>query len=85
MPSSEVILWAGISSLILIMLAIIGYLISTGFESLKDQLKTLWDKIDLHQALAETNALKIVAIETRCRELHTQRWTDMPPRKDNGC
>ena len=73
MPHSDAILWTAISGLIVLMLGMIGYLIDNGFKGLQVQLKTLWDKLDHHQVLAESNALKIVAIETRCRELHTQR------------
>jgi len=81
MPNADTILWAGISGLILIMLGVIGYLIDNGFtslkEDLKEELKKLWEKIDLHQATAERNALDIIEIKTRCKELHrNHRRTD---------
>ncbi|MDA8114997.1 MAG: hypothetical protein M0Z43_09775 [Acidithiobacillus sp.] len=71
MPTADTILWTAISALILIMLGIIGYLISTGFEGLKDQLKTIWEKIDTHQKQAEANALEIAAMKARCEERHS--------------
>lgn len=70
MPSTEAIMWGGISGLILAMLAIIGYLISNGFDGLKEQLKMIWEKIDRHQSQAEANALAIAGIQARCKELH---------------
>jgi heme/copper-type cytochrome/quinol oxidase subunit 2 len=70
MPNSETILWTAIPSLILLMLSIIGYLIKTGFDGLKEQLKTIWEKIDRHQTQAEINSLEIAAIKARCQELH---------------
>ncbi len=70
MPNSDTILWTAISALILIMLGIIGYLIRTGFDSLKDQLKTFWEKIATHQKAAEANALEIAAMKARCEERH---------------
>jgi zinc transporter ZupT len=49
MPTADAILWAAISGLILLMLAIIGYLLSTGFASIKAEFSKLWDKFDLYQ------------------------------------
>lgn len=73
MPSISAIVWSSISGLILIMFGIIGYLISSGFDGLKYQLKEIWNEIKRHQTQAETNTLRIVAIETRCKELHCNR------------
>jgi hypothetical protein len=70
MPSTDMIIWTAISGLIIVMLGIIGYLISTGFDNLKQQLQTLWDKLDNHQAMAEKNAQDIARIEARCEERH---------------
>lgn len=70
MPSTDAIIWTAIASLILIMLGIIGYLISTGFSSLKDELQKLWEKLDQHQSLAETNAREIAELRARCEERH---------------
>ena len=71
MPEASTVLWTAISWLILLMLSIIGYLIKTGFDDLKEQLKTIWDKIDRHQTKAESNSREIAAIKARCNELHT--------------
>jgi len=70
MPEVESVIWTGISGLILIMLGIIGYLINNGFDNLKQQLQTLWDKLDNHQAMAEKNAQEIAGIKARCEERH---------------
>lgn len=73
MPSAEAIIWSAIASLILIMLGIIGYLIKTGFEGIKEQLRSIWEKVDAHQTQAEDNARQIAAIEARCEERHKLR------------
>lgn len=73
MPSSDAIVWTAISSMILIMLGIIGYLLSTGFSGLKEELQKLWVKLDQHQALAETNAREIAELKARCEERHRVR------------
>lgn len=77
MPSADAILWAAIGGMILLMLGIIGYLIDKGgqviqrgFDELKAELKTIWEKVDRHQDLAETNAQRITAMEARCDERH---------------
>lgn len=70
MPDASTILWTAISGLILIMLSIIGYLIKTGFDGLKEQLSKIWEKIDRHQAQAESNSLEIAVMKARCQELH---------------
>lgn len=70
MPSVAIIVWTGISGLIVLMLAVIGYLISSGFDGLKQQLKTIWDKMDLHQHQAEINARDIAVMKEGCRERH---------------
>jgi predicted PurR-regulated permease PerM len=79
MPVAESVIWTGISALILIMLGIIGYLINSGFDSLKQQLQTLWDKLDKHQDLAEKNARDISELKARCEERHQNhaRWSDV--------
>jgi len=72
MPTTDAIIWTGISGLILIMLGIIGHLLNTGFSSMREevtrQFKTLWEKLDRHQQQAETNAIEIAAINARCTE-----------------
>ena len=78
MPSAETIIWAAIGGLILIMLAIIGYLIDKGFAGLKSQMEALWKKLDSHQTLAESNERKIAAIEARCEERHRGRRATDP-------
>lgn len=70
MPSTDAIVWTAISGIIVMMLGIIGFLISNGFSSLKEQLQTLWDKLDKHQTMAENNAAAIrehqaVSVEIR--------------------
>lgn len=78
MPSTEAILWTGIASLILMMLAIIGYLLSTGFASIREQFSKLWAKFDAYQMQGEANAQAIAAINARCDERHAnhKRVTD---------
>jgi len=73
MPTTGAIIWASISGLILLMLGIIGYLISTGFSGLRYELQKLWEKIDNHQTAAEKNALAIAEINARCDERHHTR------------
>jgi hypothetical protein len=74
MPTTDAIIWAAIAGLIVVMLGIIGYLISTGFNDIKvgikEQFKTLWDKLDQHHAQGEANALEIAMIKSRCEERH---------------
>jgi hypothetical protein len=70
MPTDGAILWAAIAGLILVMLAIIGYLIKTGFEGIKGELRKIWEKVDGQQQAAAENALAICAINTRCKERH---------------
>ena len=72
MPDTGTV-YAAIGGLIMVMLAIIGYLISTGFEGLKNQLKIIWEKIDAHQTAAESNRVAIAEINIRCEERHAQR------------
>lgn len=78
MPSTDAIMWAAIAGLIVAMLGVIGYLLSSGFSSIKEQFKTLWDKLDKHQTQADANAIAIASINTRCAILHAnhQRATD---------
>lgn len=78
MPTADAILWAAISGLILLMLAIIGYLLSTGFASIKAEFSKLWDKFDLYQKQGENNAREIAAMNARCEERHAnhRRATD---------
>lgn len=73
MPNSETILWGGISGLILMMLGIIGYLIRTGFEGIKEQLAKIWEKIDADQEETKQNTLDIREINTRCEERCKER------------
>ena len=70
MPTVAAIVWTAIAGLIVLMLGIIGYLISSGFTGLKEQLRVLWDKIDKHQTQAEANAIAIAEINARCSLLH---------------
>ena len=70
MPTADAIMWSAIAGLILIMLGIIASLLNRGFEGLKEQLKTLWDKLDQHQRLAELNSREIAEMQARCSERH---------------
>lgn len=81
MPKAEIVLWSATVALLIIMLGIIGYLIRTGFDSLKasieKEFKIIWEKIDRHQIQADTNAAaiqehKAVEQERRlaCEERH---------------
>ena len=74
MPQADIVIWAVAVFLIVSMLGIIGYLIDSGFKSLKEQIQAeiqkLWDKLDKHQELAEKNALEIAAVKARCEERH---------------
>jgi hypothetical protein len=81
MPSAELIIWTAISGLILIMLAIIGYLIKTGFESIKTELKTLWDKLDNDHTGVEVLKTEFREHKARCEERRTQRRNEIgePP------
>lgn len=74
MPSANIIIWSVAVFLIVTMLGIIGYLVDTGFKSLKEQLQAelqkLWDKLDKYQETAEKNALDIAAMKATCEERH---------------
>lgn len=74
MPTIGAIVWAAIAGLIVLMLGIIGYLIDKGFTSLKadikEELKTLWLKLDTHQTQELANTLAIGKINERCAILH---------------
>lgn len=83
MPSAGAILWAAIGGMILLMLAVIGYLIDKGgqvvqkgFDELKAELKVIWDKVDRHQGMAEANGQRITAVEARCEERHANHRRD---------
>lgn len=78
MPTTDALMWAGISGLILVMLGIIGYLLSTGFAGIKAELVKLWLKFDSYQLAGETNARHIAEIKARCEERHAnhKRATD---------
>jgi hypothetical protein len=64
MPESNAVIWAVAVALIVGMLATIGYLIDKGFYGLKADLKAemakLWEKLDSHQSLANTNAANML-------------------------
>lgn len=70
MPSAETIIWGTIGGLIILMLGIIGYLLDSGFRGVKEQLESIWEKINMHQAQAEENARRLAAMEARCEERH---------------
>ena len=85
MPDTDFIIWTGLSSLIVIMLGIIGYLVKTGFESLREELKKMWEKLDdSAKDRAELRA-EIAEIRARCEERgnncpgghHHNRVTDL--------
>ena len=74
MPTTDAIMWVAIAGVIVVMLGIIGYLLSTGFEGMKESIKEefakLWSKFDSYQAQGEANAREIAAINARCEERH---------------
>lgn len=70
MPSTDAIMWAAIAGLILIMLGVIGFLLSTGFAGIKAELAKLWVKFDSYQIQSESNARDIARINERCQERH---------------
>lgn len=72
MPTLGAIVWAAIAGVIVMMLGVIGYLIKTGFEGVKEQLKTIWEKIDADNKETKQNALDIREINTRCEERHKE-------------
>lgn len=70
MPTTDVIVWAAIAGLIVLMLGIIGYLIRSGFEGIKAELQKLWDKLDNQQIAAVAAATQLASMEARCEERH---------------
>jgi len=70
MPSTDAIIWSAIAGLIVLMLGIIGFLISNGFNGLRAELQKLWEKLDLHQSLGEANKLALAEMKARCDERH---------------
>ena len=73
MPGTDTILWTAISSLMLVMLTIIGWIVKAGFKGLQDQLKTIWEKLESNRAKEEANAKAIAEIKAICAERHTER------------
>lgn len=73
MPSADMIIWAGISGLIVVMLGVIGWLVKSGFKGLREELKAMWDKLEANRAKEENNARMIAEINVRCSERHTER------------
>lgn len=71
MPGTDAIMWAAISGVIVLMLGIIGYLLSTGFAGIKEELKKLWLKFDAYQMQGESNAREIAKMNARCEERHS--------------
>lgn len=75
MPNTDLIVWAGISGLIVAMLAIIGHLVKTGFERLTDELKQIWVKLEstskenaeIRREIADVRA-ELRSIDSRCKE-----------------
>lgn len=73
MPSLGAIVWAAIAGVIILMLGVIGYLIKTGIDGIKEQLAKIWEKVDAHHAASEANRVAIAEINIRCEERHGQR------------
>jgi predicted nuclease with TOPRIM domain len=69
------ILWTGISGLIVLMLGVIGYLVKTGFDGLRAELNKIWDKLEdnskenaeIKKEHADLKA-EVKAIDERCKE-----------------
>ena len=78
MPTTDALMWSAIAGIIVVMLGIIGYLLSSGFASIKAEFTKLWMKFDLYQTQGESNAREIAAIHARCEERHMnhKRVTD---------
>ena len=70
MPTTDALMWSAIAGIIVVMLGIIGYLLSTGFAGIKAELVKLWLKFDSYQMQGETNARHIAEIKARCEERH---------------
>ena len=70
MPTTDAIMWAAIAGIIVVMLGVIGYLLSTGFSGIRAEFDKLWTKFDLYQTQGEANAREIAAINARCEERH---------------
>ena len=73
MPTPDTILWTGISSLMLGMLSIIGWIVKTGFDGLRDQLKVIWERLESNRVKEEANAKAIAEIKAICAERHIER------------
>ena len=71
MPTTDAIMWAAIAGVIVVMLGIIGYLLSTGFSGIRAEFAKLWTKFDTYQIQGETNAREIAAINARCEGRHS--------------
>lgn len=83
MPSTDMIVWAAISGLIILMLGIIGYLVKSGFESIKTELSKIWDKLESN---AQDNAdirVEMAAVKARCETLCAPRNGDHYHRRIN--
>lgn len=83
MPSTDMILWAGISGLIILMLGIIGYLVKSGFEGIKQELSKIWDKLENN---AKDNAelrIEMAAVKSRCEMLCLPRNGEHHHRRAN--
>jgi len=66
-------MYSGISGLIILMLAVIGWLIRTGFDGLRRELKAIWDKLEGHQKETAEVKVSMAEMRTRCEERHTTR------------
>lgn len=71
MPSTDMILWAGLSGLIVMMLAVIGYLVKTGFEGLRAELTKIWNKLETNYDEITNLRVEVEGIKSRCAERST--------------
>lgn len=67
MPSVDIIVWSALSGLILIMLTIIGWLVKTGFDGLRSELKAMWDKLNQSHDEMTTIKVEIAEIKANCK------------------
>lgn len=68
MPEAETVIWAIISSGILLLLAIIGYLINDKLATINDSLKSIWAMLN-HNAIENAQLrAEIEAIKSLCSE-----------------
>lgn len=70
MPDSGPVIWGATCALIVILLAMIRYTVAKGIDSILEQLRALWLKLE--SAEKESAALRgeFQSLRTRCDERH---------------